>query len=87
MIIDNRPEQLKMDFCLWRRSAVGQLIEQEYGIPLHIRSVGKYLKRWGFTPQKPIKHAYEQSPEAVQAWLEGEYPAIEQQAKRPSLLL
>jgi hypothetical protein len=46
-----------------------------------VRSVGKYLTRWGFTPQKPIKRAYEQSPAAVQAWLEGEYPAIEQRAR------
>ena len=75
-IIDKRPEQLKMDFFLWSRAAVGQLIEQEYGIKLHVRSVGKYLKRWGFTPQKPIKRAYEQNPEAVQAWLQGEYPGI-----------
>ena len=81
-IIDNHPEPLKMDFCLWSRTAVGQLIEQEYDIKLHVRSVGKYLKRWEFTPQKPIKRAYEQSPEAVQAWLEGEYPAIGQRAKR-----
>ena len=70
-----------MDFFLWSRAAVGQLIEQEYGIKLHIRSVGKYLARWGFTPQKPIKRAYEQSPAAVQAWLEGEYPGIEQRAR------
>ena len=81
-IIDKRPEQLKMDFFLWSRAAVGQLIEQEYGIKLHIRSVGKYLARWGFTPQKPIKRAYEQNPEAVQAWLEGEYPGIEQRARQ-----
>jgi len=81
-IIDQRPEQLKMDFFLWSRAAVGQLIEQEYGIKLQVRSVGKYLARWGFTPQKPIKRAYEQSPEAVQAWLEGEYPAIEQRARQ-----
>ena len=80
-IIDKRPEQLKMDFFLWSRAAVGQLIEQEYGIELQVRSVGKYLARWGFTPQKPIKRAYEQNPEAVQAWLEGEYPAIEQRAR------
>ena len=45
------------------------------------RSIGKYLTRWGFTPQKPIKRAYEQKPEAVQAWLQGEYPAIEQRAR------
>lgn len=81
-IIDQRPEQLKMDFFLWSRAAVGQLIEQEYGIELQVRSVGKYLARWGFTPQKPIRRAYEQSPEAVQAWLEGEYPAIEQRARQ-----
>lgn len=81
MIIDHRPEQLKMDFSLWSRAAVGQLIEQEFGIELQVRSVGKYLTRWGFTPQKPIKRAYEQSPAAVQAWLEGEYPAIEQRAR------
>ena len=80
-IIDKRPEQLKMEFFLWSRAAVGQLIEQEYGIKLHVRSVGKYLARWGFTPQKPIKRAYEQSPEAVQAWLEGEYPGISERAR------
>ena len=81
MIIDKRPEQLKMDFHLWSRAAVMQLIEQEFEIKLPVRSVGKYLTRWGFTPQKPIKRAYEQSPAAVQAWLQGEYPAIEQRAR------
>ena len=55
MIIDKRPEQLKMDFSLWSRAAVGQLIEQEFGIKLQVRSIGKYLTRWGFTPQKPIR--------------------------------
>ncbi len=55
IICNKRPEQLKMEFALWSRAAVGQLIEQEYGIKLHVRSVGKYLARWGFTPQKPIK--------------------------------
>ena len=81
-IIDKRPEQLKMDFFLWSRAAVSQLIEQEYCIKLQVRSVGKYLARWGFTPQKPIRRAYEQSPAAVQAWLEGEYPGIAERARQ-----
>ena len=80
-ICDKRPEQLKMDFCLWSRAAVMLLIEQECQIKLGVRTIGKYLKRWGFTPQKPIKKAYEQRPEAVQAWLDEKYPAIEAQAK------
>jgi len=81
IICDKRPEQLKMEFALWNRAAVMQLIERECGIKLSVRGVGNYLKRWGFTPQKPIKKAYEQRPEAVQNWLEEEYPAIEKRAK------
>lgn len=80
-IIDKRLEQLKMDICLWSRTAVMQLIDQEYGIKLPVRTVGKYLDHWGFTPQKPIKKAYKQSPEAVHAWLNEQYPAIAAKAK------
>lgn len=59
IICDKRPEQLKMDFALWSRAAVMQLIEHEFGITLSVRGVGNYLQRWDFTPQKPIKKAYE----------------------------
>ena len=81
LICEKRPEQLKMVFALWNRAAVMQLIERECGIKLSVRGVGNYLKRWGFTPQKPIKKAYEQRPEAVRAWLDEQYPEIEQRAK------
>ena len=81
LICDKRPEQLKMDFALWTRAAVGELIERECGIELSVRAVGNYLKRWGFTPQKPIKRAYEQRPEAVKQWIDEEYPAIAARAK------
>lgn len=81
LICDKRPEQLKMEFALWSRMAVGQLIEREFGIKLHVSAVGKYLRRWGFTPQKPIRRAYEQSPAAVSAWLNEDYPAIARRAK------
>ena len=80
-ICDKRPEQLKMDFALWSRPAVRQHIELSLGIKLSIRAVGNYLARWGFTPQKPIKKAYEQRPEAVKAWLDEQYPAIEVKAQ------
>ena len=43
-----------MEFALWTRGAVMELISWECGISLKIRVVGNYLKRWGFTPQKPI---------------------------------
>lgn len=46
------PRQLALDFAQWSRPAVQQLIEREYGVVLHVRSVGKYLARWGFKPQR-----------------------------------
>lgn len=81
LICDKRPEQLKMEFSLWSRVAVMQLIEREFGIKLSVRGVGNYLSRWGFTPQKPIKRAYEQRPEEVQAWLDEQFPEIESRAR------
>ena len=70
-----------MQFALWTRAAVMQLVESEYGISLPVRTMGEYLKRWGFTPQRPVVRAYEQRPESVKQWLEHEYPAIEARAK------
>jgi transposase len=81
LISDKCPEQLKLDFALWTRAAVMLLIERECGIRLAVRSVGEYLKRWGFTPQKPIRRAYEKSLVAVQKWLDETYPEIQQRAK------
>lgn len=80
-ICKNRPEQLKLEFALWTRAAVVLLVRQEFGIELPIRTMGEYLKRWGFTPQKPIKRAYEQRPEALKQWLDEQYPKITQRAK------
>ena len=65
MIKDKGPDQLKLPFALWTRRAVIQIIKRLYRIDMPLRTVGEYLKRWGFTPQKPLKRAYEQNPEAV----------------------
>ncbi len=81
-IVDHCPEQLKLPFYLWTREAVAQLIERRFGIRLSIWTVGRYLARWGFTPQKPVRRAFEKSPEQVRQWLEEKYPAIRRQAKR-----
>ena len=81
MITDKTPDQLKMPYALWTRKAVMELIEQEAGIKMPIRTVGEYLKRWGFAPQKPAKRAYEQNSKAVQRWLDEDYPEIKASAK------
>ena len=81
-LIDKTPDQMKLPFALWTRDAVKLLIQQWYSIEMPIRTVGEYLKRWSFTPQKPIKHAYEQSSQAVKKWLDKDYPVIASRAKQ-----
>ena len=81
LITDRTPDQLKLPFALWTREAVRDLIAQRYGVTLSVRTVGRYLKRWGFTPQKPLRRAYERDPQAVKRWKEQEYPTIVRRAK------
>ena len=80
-LVDKTPDQLGLRYALWTREAVQQLIQQVTGLKLAIRTVGEYLKRWGFTVQKPKKKAYEQRPAEVRRWLDEEYPSIHTRAK------
>jgi len=80
-IVDKCPDQLKFPFALWTRVAVQQLVKELFSIKMPIRTVGEYLKRWNYTPQKPLRKAYKQNPKAVSAWLKEEYPAIARKSK------
>ena len=82
MLVDKTPNQLKLPFALWTRKAVQEVIMQHHGVKLPIRTVGEYLFRWGFTPQKPVKRAYEQQPEQIRKWLDEEYPSIARRARK-----
>ncbi|MGX1024590.1 IS630 family transposase [Psychroflexus sp. MBR-150] len=84
MIIDVMPDQLKLDYALWTRKAVKELVEREFGVVLAVNTMGDYLRSWRFTPQKPKKRAYEQCHKKVQKWIDEEYPAIKERAKKES---
>jgi transposase len=78
---DKMPDQLKLPFYLWTREAVVALVERRFEVRISVWTAGRYLKRWGFTPQKPMRRAYERNEDAVRRWLEEEYPAIRTRAK------
>jgi transposase len=76
------PEQVGIPHALWTRRAVRALIRKEFAVDLAERTVGEYLRRWGYTSKKPSRHARQQDPDEVEQWLEETYPAIEAQAER-----
>ena len=80
-IVGRCPDQLKLPFALWTRDAVQALLEKKFAIRVSVWTVGRYLRQWGMTPQKPLARAFEQDPVAVQRWIDEEYPAIARRAK------
>ncbi|MGH3732945.1 MAG: IS630 family transposase [Acidimicrobiales bacterium] len=86
-IRSKNPDQLRLPGFLWTREALGELIQRRYGILLGLTALGNYLRRWGFSPQKPVRRAFEQNPQLVQEWTEHIYPAIAAKAKREKALI
>jgi transposase len=82
LIVGKMPDQLTLSFYLWTRAAVASLIAREYGIEVSLVTVGRYLRAWGLSPQKPVRRAYERNEAAIARWLKQEYPAIARQARR-----
>jgi len=74
------PEDLGIAAPLWTRRAVRDLIRRECGRTMPVRTVGEYLRRWGYTIKRPRRQARDQDPAEVRAWLRQTYPAIEARA-------
>jgi transposase len=87
LIREKNPDQLRLPGFLWTREAVGELIERRYGVRLGLTALGNYLRRRGFSPQKPVRRAFEQDPQAVEEWTTRIYPAIAAKAKREKALV
>ena len=75
------PRQYGLDFGLWTRSVVADLIEQKFHIRLGVTAVGELLAKLQLTPQKPLQRAYQRDPEAIEKWQREQFPAIARQAK------
>jgi len=82
-LIDNHsPEDLGIAAPLWNRKAVRELIRKECDIRMPVRTVGEYLKRWGYTAKKPSRHNRDQDPQEIKQWLEQDYPELVRKAEK-----
>jgi transposase len=81
-VLGKYPDQLALPGLVWTRPQVAELVRRWFGIRLSLVTIGKYLRSWGLSPQKPVRKAYEQNPEKVARWLRETYPAIVAQARK-----
>jgi len=86
-ISEKNPDQLRLPGFLWTRALVCELIERRFHIRIAEKTAGRYLRSWGFSPQRPARRALEQNPELVARWLDQRYPQIERRAYREKALI
>jgi len=87
MIRDKNPQQFGFEFALWTLAMVRELISRQFQVNLSEVSVGRLMKRIGFTPQRPLYRAWQQDPLLVERWREHEYPKITARAKKEGALI
>ena len=81
LIEDHTPEEYGLGEALWTREIVTDLIFELWGVELSAPTVGKVLRDLGFSPQRPLRRAFEQDPEAVARWENEEFPKIRRRAR------
>src|SRR5512144_780616 len=80
MIVEKTPLDVGYTVALWTRAIVREVLQRELGVRASDATVGRWLRAWGLSVQKPLRRAYEQDPAPVQPWLDQTYPAGQQPA-------
>jgi transposase len=82
IILHKTPDEVGIRYSLWNRKAIQILIKNKSKQEIVLETVSKYTKRWGLTPQRPNKYAYEQDPKKRELWEKVEFPKIQELAKK-----
>jgi transposase len=76
------PDDLGLVDALWTRDAVAEYAARRFGVRRSRWAWGRWLRRNGFTPQRPARKAYQQDPADLARWRAEAYPAIADEARR-----
>ncbi len=64
----------------WTLPRVRRLIEREFGVSYHARSLGSFLRRRGWSRQQPASQDKRRDEELIRAWLSHDWPRIKKVA-------
>ncbi len=61
---------------LWSAARIAELIRLEWRVEFNARYLPRWLKRRGYSCQKPERVPRERNEEAIAAWVAGEWPRL-----------
>ncbi len=65
---------------LWTARRVADLIRTRLKVGFHPHYLREWLKKRGYTPQKPARRARQQNPAEIDRWLKEEWPRVEKKS-------
>lgn len=60
----------------WTLRRVAEVVRRECGVRYHPRSLGRILRRHGWTPHRPATRAKERDEALIGAWLRRDWPRV-----------
>jgi transposase len=87
IVSTKNPLQLNFEFALWTLAMIRVLIRREFAVSLSEVSVGRLMRRLGFSAQRPLYRAWQQDPALVERWRAEDYPKIAARAKQEGALI
>jgi transposase len=72
----DKPTEHGFPTDLWTGPRVAHMIHQEFGVEINPKYMTVWLRRRGFTPQKPRRVPRQRDPEVIAAWLASDWPRI-----------
>ena len=78
--LQDSPTEFGFPTELWTCQRLAQLIKEEWGIHFHPEYLPRWLRKRGFTPQRPQRVPRERDPERIAHWLATEWPRIKKKS-------
>jgi transposase len=79
-LLTQGPQALGFRGDVWTQPRVAQIIRRHFGVHYHPSQVGRILKQYAWSRQKPLRRASQRDEAAIRHWKEEHWPVLK---KRP----
>jgi transposase len=73
---EKKPSAFGFRTDLWTARRVAELIRRRFGVAFHPHYLREWLTKRNYTPQKPARRPRQRNDEAIDRWLETDWPRI-----------
>lgn len=77
-----KPTELGFRTDLWTAAHIANLIEKRLGVSFHPSYLREWLKKRGYSPQRPQKRARQRNEETIAGWINHDWRRIQKNKRK-----